>query len=60
MARIHRTIQKKGFNYLDNHNDVITHLELDIPECEVKWALGSNTITKLVEMKEFQLSYFKS
>ena len=35
-GRIHRTIQKKGFNYLDNHNDVITHLELDIPECEVK------------------------
>ena len=37
---------KKGFNYLDNHDDVITHLELVIPECEVKWALGSNTMNK--------------
>ena len=31
-----------------NHNGVITHLEPDIPECEVKWALGSITRTKLV------------
>ena len=30
----------------DNHNDVITHLEPDILECEVKWALGSITMTK--------------
>ena len=36
---------------------MITHLEPDILECEVKWALGS--ITKLVEVMEFQLSYFK-
>ena len=42
----------------DNHNGVSTHLELDILECEVKWALGSITMKKLVE--EFQLSYFKS
>ena len=26
-------LYKKGLNYLDNHNGVITHLELDIPEC---------------------------
>ena len=38
---------------------MITHLEPDILECEVKWALGS-IITKLVEVMEFQLSYFKS
>ena len=44
----------------DNHNDVITHLELDILECEVKWALGSITTHKLVELMEFQLSSFKS
>ena len=44
----------------DNHDAVITHLEPDILECEVKWALGSITMTKLVEMMEFQLSYFKS
>ena len=30
----------------DNHDGVITHLELDILECEVKWALGSITINK--------------
>ena len=38
---------------------MITHLEPDILECEVKWALESIT-TKLVEVMEFQLSYFKS
>ena len=30
----------------DNHNGMITHLELDILECEVKWALGSNSMNK--------------
>ena len=30
----------------DNHNGVITHLEADILECEVKWALGSTTMNK--------------
>ena len=44
----------------DNHDGMITHLEPDILECEVKWALESFTITKLVEVMEFQLSYFKS
>ena len=34
---------KKDFNDLDNHNDVVTHLEPDILECEVMWALGSIT-----------------
>ena len=38
---------------------MVTHLEPDILECEVKRALGS-IITKLVEVMEFQLSYFKS
>ena len=41
------------------HYCVITDLEPDILECEVKWALESIT-TKLVEVMEFQLSYFKS
>ena len=44
----------------ENHNDVITHLEPDILECEVKWALESITTNKLVEVMEFQLSCFKS
>ena len=45
MARIHRTIQKDIHNP-DNHDGVITHLEPDILECEVKWALGSITTNK--------------
>ena len=51
-------LYKKDFHDTDNHDGVFTHLEPDILECEIKWALGS--ITKLVEMMEFQLSYFKS
>ena len=50
---------KKDLQDPDNHDGVITHLEPDILECEVKWASGSIT-TKLVEVMEFQLSYFKS
>ena len=47
MARIHiRTVQKR-FHDPDNHHGVITHLEPDIPECEVKWALGSITTNKV-------------
>ena len=45
MARIHRTIQKDLHN-LDNHDGVITHLNPDILECEVKWALESITTNK--------------
>ena len=50
-------LHKKDLHDPDNHNGVITHLEPDILECEVKWTLGSIT-TKLVEVVEFQLSYF--
>ena len=39
-------LYKKGLNDPDNHNGVITHLEPDILECEVKWALGSITMNK--------------
>ena len=46
MARIPRTIQKKDLNYPDNHDGVITHLETDILECEIKWALGNITMKK--------------
>ena len=46
MTRIHRkTIQKRSFDP-DNHLGVIIHLEPDILECEVKWALGSITMNK--------------
>ena len=51
---------KKGLHDPDNHGGVITHLEPDILECEVKWALGSMTTNKAKEVMEFQLSYFKS
>ena len=36
-------LYKKVFHDPDNHNGVITHLEPDILECEVKWSLGSIT-----------------
>ena len=46
MARKHgRTIQKDLHN-TDNHNDMITHLQPDILECEVEWALRSITTNK--------------
>ena len=51
-------LYKKDLHYPDNHDGVITHLEPDILESEVNWALES--ITKLVEVMEFQLSYSKS
>ena len=47
MARIHRrTVQKEDLHDPDNHNGVITDVEPDILECEVKWALGSITTDK--------------
>ena len=39
-------LYKKDLHYSDNHDGVITHLEPDILECEVKWALGSITMNK--------------
>ena len=40
-------LYKKDLHYPDNHDGVITHLEPDILECEVKWALGSTTMNKV-------------
>ena len=51
-------LYKKDLHDPDNHNGVITHLELGILVCEVKCTLGS-IITKLVEVTEFQQSYLK-
>jgi len=42
-------LYKKGLNNLDSHNGVVIHLEPDVLECEVKWALGSiatNTVSR--------------
>ena len=53
-------LHKKGLNYLENYNGVVTHLE------QTSWSVKSSGSweallqTKLVEVKEFQLSYFKS
>ena len=46
MTRIYRRTIQKRCSYPDNHDGVITHLEPDILECEVKWALGSITMNK--------------
>ena len=53
-------LYKKDLNDPDNHNGVITHLELDSLECEVKWALGSITMNKAgggdgIPVKLFQI-----
>ena len=53
-------LYKKDLHNLDNHDGVITHLEPDILECEVKCALESITMNKLLEVMEFRLSCFKS
>ena len=45
MPGIHRTI-KKGLNDPETHDGVVTHLEPDILECEVKYTLGSITMNK--------------
>ena len=46
MARIQKELYKKDLHDQDNHDGVITHLEPDILECKVKWALGSITMNK--------------
>ena len=53
-------LHKKGLNDPDNHNGVITHLQPDILECEVKWVLGSVTTNKVtggdgISAKLFQI-----
>ena len=58
--RIHRKLYKKDLHDPDNHDGVITHLEPDILECEVKWDLEASLRTKLMDVMEFQQSYFKS
>ena len=54
-------LYKNNLHDPDNHDGVLTHLEPDILECEVKWALGEASLrTKLVEVMELQLSYLRS
>ena len=53
-------LYKKDPHDLDNHDGVITHLNPDIWECKVKWALGSIIMNKASGSDGIQLSYFKS
>ena len=53
-------LYKKDLHDQDNHDGVITHLEPDVLECEVKWALESITMNKASGGDGIQLSYFKS
>ena len=52
-------LYKKNLHNPDNHNDVITHLEADILECEVKWALGSITMNKASGCDEIPVELFQ-
>ena len=59
MARIHRKTIQKELNDPDNHDGVITNLQLDILECEVKWALGSITTNKARVGDEIPIELFQ-
>ena len=52
-------LYKKDLHDPDNHDGVITNLEPDMLDWEVKWALGSITMNKASGGDEFKLSYFK-
>ena len=53
-------LQKKDLHEPDNHDGVITHLEPDILECEVKWASERITMNKASGGDGIPISYFKS
>ena len=52
-------LYKKDLHDQDNHDGVITHLEPDILECKVKWALGSITKNKASEGDEISVELFQ-
>ena len=56
---IQKNYTKKDLHDLDNHDGVITHLEPDILECEVKWALGSITMNKASESDGISVELFQ-
>ena len=58
--QVYTELYKKNLHGLDSHNGVITHLEPDILECEVKWALESIATSKVsggdgIPVKPFQI-----
>ena len=58
MSRKHKTIQK-ALNDPINHNDIVTHLEPDIPDCEFKWVLGGTAANKASRGNEIPTELFK-
>ena len=52
-------LYEKGLNDPDNHDGVVTHLQPDIVECEVKWALGSVTMNKASGRDEIPAKLFQ-
>ena len=52
-------LYQKNIHDLDNHEGVITHLEPDILECKVKWALGSITMNKASGSDEIPAELFQ-
>ena len=59
MDRSHIMFPIKDLHDADNHDDVITHLEPDILECEVKWALESITMNKASGGDEIPVELFQ-
>ena len=59
MARIYKELYKKDFHDADNYDGVITHLEPDILECKVKWALGNITVNKASRSDGIQIELFQ-
>ena len=57
--RLQKNYTKKGLNDLDNHSGMVSRLEPDILECEVKWALGSITKNKASRGDEIPAELFK-
>ena len=53
-------LYKKGLHDSDNDDGVVTQLEPDILECEVKWAIESNSMNKASGSDGIWLSYFRS
>ena len=49
MVRIHRRTVQEELHDPDNHDGVITHLEPDVLECEIQWAIRSSTMNKAHE-----------
>ena len=59
MARIRRRSIRKRLNDQDNHDGVVLHLESDILECEVKWAIGNITTNKANGSDEISTELFQ-